>query len=94
MLWLGMGPRKLASDQGLKIAAAETLMTRWKATYPAAIRYFEEVKVHVKSDGFIKTITGRKRYYQALKVAGQAGKEKMAEIERQARNNIAQGKFF
>jgi DNA polymerase I len=57
-----MQPETFARNLGISVAEATILWSNWHLTYPRVKEYQEFMHRFVAANGFVKTITGRRRY--------------------------------
>eukprot|EP01124_Arcella_intermedia_P031700 TRINITY_DN7229_c0_g2_i1.p1 TRINITY_DN7229_c0_g2~~TRINITY_DN7229_c0_g2_i1.p1 ORF type:complete len:1068 (-),score=314.05 TRINITY_DN7229_c0_g2_i1:20-2920(-) len=84
----GMGPKSLAMELEVSKAEAQKLIETFNARYSAIHNYIQFSINYCKSNGFVETILGRRRYFG--NIYSTAFREKSA-AERQAVNTISQG---
>ncbi|XP_075148990.1 DNA polymerase theta [Haematobia irritans] len=84
----GMGLRSLA--EGLKCTEQEAkfVSEQFHAAYPGIRTYIEKVKKFARNNGYIETITGRRRYLEHINSSETSMK---SQAERQAVNSTIQG---
>lgn len=74
----GMGPFKLSRDMKISLAEAKQFISEYFLTYPGVRRYLDGTEEEAKSQGFLRTLSGRLRYFPELhsrnRVAYEAGK--------------------
>jgi len=84
----GMGPQRLAAQLGITLAAAQEYIKRYFDRLPRIREYFEETLARARTDGFVTTMYGRRRYLPEL---GAAPGGARAQAERIAINTPIQG---
>ncbi|HUY26268.1 MAG TPA: DNA polymerase I [Candidatus Binataceae bacterium] len=84
----GMGPQRLAAQLGISLAAAQDYIKRYFDRLPRVRAYFEETLARARSDGFVTTMYGRRRYLPELSAAPGGAR---AQAERIAINTPIQG---
>ncbi len=84
----GMGPTKLAWKTGVTMDEAKDFIAQYFATYPGVKRFIDNTKTFVGRNGFVETISGRKR---RLPDALSPDKAINSMAEREAVNSIIQG---
>jgi len=84
----GMGPQRLAAQLGIPLAAAQDYIKRYFERLPRVRQYFEETLARARTDGFVTTMYGRRRYLPEL---GAAPGGARAQAERIAINTPIQG---
>jgi len=62
-LLYGMGPKKLSEDTGVTMIEAKEMMSAYFASFPTVKHYLEEIQEHVKINGYVKTLLGRRRFF-------------------------------
>jgi DNA polymerase I-like protein with 3'-5' exonuclease and polymerase domains len=77
----GMGAVAAAAKMGVTVQQATSIMRNFFAKYSRAKQWMEELKNEARSNGFIVTISGRRRYLDSADLA----------FERQAVNSVIQG---
>ena len=88
----GMGAFRLARDSDLTLSEAEKYIKEYFARFPGIQRYLDETKKKAKTDGYVETLFGRRRYFPIFKAQG-GGRNKQFELraEREAVNHPIQG---
>ncbi|EKF33512.1 mitochondrial DNA polymerase I protein A, putative [Trypanosoma cruzi marinkellei] len=84
----GAGPRTLATQMGVSMERALHVMSLFKASYPQIERYQRRVIDQCRTDGFVRTMTGRIRTLPDINDRVMA---KRMYAERQAFNSVIQG---
>ncbi|MGH7248114.1 MAG: DNA polymerase, partial [Pseudomonadota bacterium] len=84
----GMGPQRLAAQLGIPLAAAQDYIKRYFERLPRVKEYFEETLAAARTDGFVTTMYGRRRYLPELTAAPGGAR---AQAERIAINTPIQG---
>jgi len=84
----GIGAFSLAKDIGVTRAEAASYIENYLATYKGVADYMESTIKSAKSDGFVKTLFGRRRYLPEL---NNSNRMMVAFGERVARNAPIQG---
>ncbi|KAF8276807.1 putative mitochondrial DNA polymerase I protein A [Trypanosoma cruzi] len=84
----GAGPRTLATQMGVPMERALHVMSLFKASYPQIERYQRRVIDQCRTDGFVRTMTGRIRSLPDINDRVMA---KRMYAERQAFNSVIQG---
>ncbi|MFZ0660552.1 MAG: DNA polymerase I [Candidatus Binataceae bacterium] len=84
----GMGPQRLAAQLGIPLAAAQDYIKRYFERLPRVREYFEETLTRARTDGFVTTMYGRRRYLPELSAAPGGAR---AQAERIAINTPIQG---
>ena len=83
----GMGVNKLSSDLGIDKKAAKEYIARYFAAFSSVKEYLQSIKDQAKSDGFVQTLIGRRRYFDF----SNASPMQLAMYEREAVNTKFQG---
>ena len=88
----GMGAFRLSRDSELTLSEAENYIKEYFARFPGIQRYLDETKQKAKTDGYVETLFGRRRYFPIFKMGG-GGRNKQLELraEREAVNHPIQG---
>jgi DNA polymerase-1 len=88
----GMGAFRLARDSELTLAEAENYIKEYFARFPGIQRYLDETKQQAKTDGYVETLLGRRRYFPIFGFAA-SGSNRQARLraEREAVNHPIQG---
>ena len=82
-----MGVNKLSSDLGIDKKAAKEYIARYFAAFSSVKEYLQSIKDQAKSDGFVQTLIGRRRYFDF----SNASPMQLAMYEREAVNTKFQG---
>lgn len=83
----GMGYKTLSQTLKIEISLAKTYIEKYFANFTSIKSYFEKVKNEAKQNGFITTLSGRKRYFDFEN----ASAVQFAMYERESINSILQG---
>lgn len=83
----GMGVNKLSSDLGIDKKAAKEYIARYFAAFSSVKEHLQSIKDQAKSDGFVQTLIGRRRYFDF----SNASPMQLAMYEREAVNTKFQG---
>lgn len=83
----GMGSSKLSGQVGISRAEAKEYIERYFRAFPSIKGFLEGIKTEAKNNGFVKTLLGRKRFFD---FSG-ATPMQIAMYEREAVNTIFQG---
>lgn len=83
----GMGVNKLSSDLNIDKKAAKEYIARYFAAFSSVKEYLQNIKDQAKSDGFVQTLIGRRRYFDF----SNASPMQLAMYEREAVNTKFQG---
>lgn len=84
----GIGAFSLSKDIGVTRAEADRYIKSYLSTYPAVARYMDDVIEHAKTNGYVTTAFGRRRYLPELSASNHMLR---AFGERVARNAPIQG---
>lgn len=83
----GMGYKSLSKNLQIDSKDAKIYIERYFDNFTSIKTYFEKVKSEAKKNGFIKTLLGRKRYFNFSEVNAKI----LASYERESVNSILQG---
>jgi len=88
----GMGAFRLARDSELTLAEAEKYIAEYFENFPGIRRYLDQTKEMARSQGYVETLLGRRRYFPIFKMP-QTGSNRQAwmRAEREAVNHPIQG---
>ena len=84
----GAGTRSVMEELGIEWEAAKRTIDGWFEAYPGVQAYFQSVRSRCKRDGFVTTLSGRRRYLPSIKSADARLRK---EAERKAVNSVCQG---
>ncbi|MGB0429345.1 MAG: DNA polymerase I, partial [Bacteroidia bacterium] len=84
----GQGASGLADNLGIKRTAAKEIIEQYFEKYSGLKKYFDEVKQFARENGFVETLTGRRRYLRDINSANFTVKNF---AERNAVNSPIQG---
>ena len=88
----GMGAYRLARDSDLTLSEAETYINQYFERFPGIRRYLDETKEMARTQGYVETLLGRRRYFPIFKVpASGSNRQAMMRAEREAVNHPIQG---
>lgn len=88
----GMGAFRLARETGLTLGEAETYVRKYFAQFPGIERYLNATRHKARTDGYVETLFGRRRYFPVFKTsAGSANRQAVQRAEREAVNHPIQG---
>jgi DNA polymerase-1 len=87
----GMGPFRLARDTELTLAEAEQYIEAYFQRFPGISRYLEKTKQQARSQGYVETLLGRRRYFPIYKATGRINRQVEMRAEREAVNHPIQG---
>ena len=65
----GMSSFRLARESGLTAGEAETFVKKYFAQFPGVERYLEDTRLKARTDGYVETLFGRRRYFPIFKTA-------------------------
>lgn len=83
----GMGARALSQSLEISQESAKDYIKKYFAAFPSIQEYFSSCKALAKEQGFVKTLFGRKRYFDFKS----ANPRELAMYERECVNSILQG---
>lgn len=83
----GMGYKTLSQNLKIEASLAKTYIEKYFENFTSIKNYFEKVKNEAKQNGFITTLSGRKRYFDFEN----AKPMQVAMYERESINSILQG---
>lgn len=86
----GMGAFRLARESDLTLAEARVFIDTYFSRLPNVLKYIEETKEKARTQGYVETLFGRKRYFPQLAREG-AGRNEVQQAEREAINMPVQG---
>ena len=88
----GMGPFRLARETGLTLGEAENYVKKYFGQFPGIERYLDATKQKARTDGYVETLFGRRRYFPVFKTSmGSANRQAVQRAEREAVNHPIQG---
>ena len=90
-LMYGMGAFRLARDSDLTLAEAENFIKTYFERFPGVRRYLDDTKAQAHENAYVETLSGRRRYFPALRVRGKSTRQYVAAAEREAVNYPIQG---
>ena len=90
-LMYGMGAYRLARDSDLTLSQAEDFIKRYFERFPRVRAYLEETKIRAADQGYLETLSGRRRYFPELQQTGKGRSMARQRAERQAINMPIQG---
>ena len=62
-LLYGMGPKKLSAEIGVSMKEAKAIIENYFATFPTVKRYLESIQEHMRTEGYVETLLGRRRFF-------------------------------
>lgn len=88
----GMGAFRLARDSELTLAEAENYIKEYFERFPGIQKYLDETKNKAKTEGYVETLLGRRRYFPVFR-GSMTGQNRQAWLraEREAVNHPIQG---
>ncbi len=88
----GMGAFRLARDSELTLAESENYIKEYFARFPGIQTYLDETKSLAKSQGYVETLLGRRRYFPVFRgsISG-SNRQLWLRAEREAINHPIQG---
>ncbi|MGH2538069.1 MAG: DNA polymerase I [Candidatus Promineifilaceae bacterium] len=87
----GMGPYRLARDSELTLGEAEKYIEAYFQRFPGIRRYLQDTLQQARSQGYVETLLGRRRYFPIFSLKGQSNRQAEARAEREAVNHPIQG---
>lgn len=84
----GMGPQSFARAAGISLGEAQRFIDEYMRTYRGIAQYMEEAKAAAATQGYVETITGRRRYLPEI---SSRNPQIRGEAERMAINHPIQG---
>jgi DNA polymerase-1 len=87
----GMGPYRLARDSELTLAEAENYIKAYFERFPGISRYLEETRQLARSQGYVETMLGRRRYFPIFMTGARVNRQVEARADREAVNHPIQG---
>ena len=88
----GMGAFRLARETGLTLSEAETYVKKYFGQFPGIERYLESTRQKARTDGYVETLFGRRRYFPVFKTTmSAANRQAVQRAEREAVNHPIQG---
>ena len=86
-LLYGMGARKLAQTLGIDTKEAKGYIQSYFALFPSVKSYFSHIQESAKSQGYVETLLGRRRYFDYANATPML----LASYDREAVNTVFQG---
>jgi len=83
-----MGPKKLADDLEVSEEEANGYLDEFKLKFTRVMKFFQKCLDEARKAGYIKTITGRRRYFHNI---NSSNNDARSASERAAMNSIFQG---
>jgi len=87
----GVSAYGLASRTTLSMNEAREFMQTYFDTYPGVKRYLDDTITQAKSQGYVETLLGRRRYFPVLQTTARGAQQVRAAAERAAVNHPIQG---
>lgn len=88
----GMGAFRLARDSELTLGEAEDYIKGYFERFPGIESYLEETRQKAKTQGYVETLLGRRRYFPVFKgQMGGSNRQAWLSAEREAVNHPIQG---
>ncbi len=88
----GMGAFRLARDSELTLSEAEQYIDQYFERFPGIRSYLDETKEMAKTEGYVETLLGRRRYFPIFKMPRSgSNRQAMMRAEREAVNHPIQG---
>lgn len=88
----GMGAFRLSRDTELTLAEAENYIKQYFAKFPGIERYLEQTRFKARTDGYVETLFGRRRYFPIFKSPMSGSNRQLVQrAEREAVNHPIQG---
>nr|XP_020645197.1 DNA polymerase theta [Pogona vitticeps] len=84
----GIGAKSLGEQMGVEEKDASYYIETFKSRYPGIQKFLRDTVKKCSRDGFVQTMTGRRRYLPTIK---DSNPYKKAQAERQAVNTVVQG---
>ncbi|MEN9216134.1 MAG: DNA polymerase I, partial [Gloeomargarita sp. HHBFW_bins_162] len=60
----GMGPQRFMREAGVSLSEAKSFIERFNQRYPAVFDYLQKAERQAITQGYVETITGRRRYFR------------------------------
>lgn len=60
----GMGPQRLMREAGVAFSTAKSFIERFNQRYPAVFEYLQSTERQAITQGYVETMTGRRRYFR------------------------------
>ncbi|MBN1681219.1 MAG: DNA polymerase I [Anaerolineae bacterium] len=90
-LMYGMGAFRLARDSDLTLAEAEHFISEYFARFPGVKTYLDRSREQATEQGYLETLLGRRRYFEAFSGERRASFQERQRAEREAVNMPIQG---
>jgi DNA polymerase-1 len=92
-LLYGMGTQSLAQQAGISMKEAQQFVDAYFAGFPHIKKYIDETKKRAKTEGYVETLLGRRRYFPILQTQTRDARTNIMQrtAEREAINHPIQG---
>ncbi len=92
-LLYGMGTQSLAQQAGISMKEAQQFVDAYFAGFPNIKKYIDETKKRAKTEGYVETLLGRRRYFPILQTQTRDARTNIMQrtAEREAINHPIQG---
>jgi DNA polymerase-1 len=92
-LLYGMGTQSLAQQAGISMKEAQKFVDAYFAGFPHIKKYIDETKKRAKTEGYVETLLGRRRYFPILQTQTRDARTNIMQraAEREAINHPIQG---
>ncbi len=92
-LLYGMGTQSLAQQAGISMKEAQQFVDAYFAGFPNIKQYIDETKKRAKTEGYVETLLGRRRYFPILQTQTRDARTNIMQrtAEREAINHPIQG---
>jgi DNA polymerase I len=92
-LLYGMGTQSLAQQAGISMKQAQQFVDAYFAGFPNIKHYIDETKQRAKTQGYVETLLGRRRYFPILQTQTRDARTNIMQrtAEREAINHPIQG---
>jgi DNA polymerase-1 len=87
----GMGAFRLARDSDLTLNEAEEYIDNYFERFPGIRQYLDETKLKARTDGYVETLLGRRRYFPVFRSRQRINRQIEMRAEREAVNHPIQG---
>ncbi len=87
----GMGAYRLARDSELTRSEAEEYIDAYFDQFPGIQEYLDETKLMARTEGYVETLLGRRRYFPIFKTGQRINRQIEMRAEREAVNHPIQG---
>jgi DNA polymerase-1 len=87
----GMGSYRLSRDTDLTLEEADKYIAAYFNRFPGIERYLEDTKQLARSQGYVETLLGRRRYFPIFSARGRVNRQITARADREAVNHPIQG---